>query len=100
MFDVVEDCILQIEGVTECCIVGVPKDDDKDDVPIALVVTSLKDKEFLKKNILNTLEGKFDRKFDITQIYFIEKIFKTVTGKIQRNENKNLATELYIKDLQ
>jgi acyl-coenzyme A synthetase/AMP-(fatty) acid ligase len=99
MFDAVEDKILQIETVVECCIVGVPDKSDDNDIPIALIVANSKDTNQLKGIILKRLEEKFATEYKISKIYFVEKLLRTVAGKLLRHKNRNLAIDFYKNDI-
>jgi acyl-coenzyme A synthetase/AMP-(fatty) acid ligase len=99
MFDAVEDEILQIETVVECCIVGIPDKSDDNNIPIALVVANTKDTIQLKGSILKRLEEKFATEHKISKIYFVEKLLRTVTGKLLRYKNQNLAIDFYKNDI-
>lgn len=85
-----EDAITRHPNVSECAVVSKP-DEIKGEVPVAFVI--LKDREpseEMKKEIKKTTDehiGPFARPHDI---YFVEDVPKTRSGKIMRRILKNL----------
>lgn len=97
MFDIVEDAILQMDGMLECCIVGVPSDSVDNEIPVAIVVPEKKG--MAEDEILAFLDGKFESQFTISRIFFVEHLIKTITGKIKRNDIRNLAVKMYLDEV-
>jgi acyl-coenzyme A synthetase/AMP-(fatty) acid ligase len=93
MFDIVEDAIIQIDGIIECCIVGVPEDPAGNEIPVAMVVSE--NGRLSESKILSFLKGKFDPTYKLGRVFFVPNLIKTITGKIKRNDIRDLAIKRY-----
>lgn len=91
----IEDIILNVEGVTNVCVVGIP-DPIKMELPAAVVVKKSVGPKITAEKIKDLIK---DTCSDFKQlrggVYFVDSLPMTPSGKVLRRKVKDFATELY-----
>lgn len=94
----VEDAITRHDDVVECAVSPKPHK-IKGEVPIAFVILRGEEREGLKKEIVKIVEDKIGPTARPKEIYFVEDLPKTRSGKIMRRILKKLAKNEDVGDL-
>jgi len=88
--------------ITECAVVGIP-DEIKGEVPVAFVVLKkvkiLKDTEVIKKEVINQIRKEIGPIALPKEVYLIEDLPKTRSGKLMRRILRKLFTGEELGDL-
>lgn len=77
--DLIEDCIMETEGVEDVAVVGIP-DDEKSSVPVAYVVSNLSEDDEMRERI-NEQCQKISAYSRPVEIYFVDRLPQTAIGK-------------------
>jgi acetyl-CoA synthetase len=99
-----ENAVSKHPDIIECAVVGIP-DEIKGEVPIAFAVSSLvplpagEDSENLKKEIIEQVKKEIGPIALPKEIYLVEDLPKTRSGKIMRRILKKLFTKEELGDL-
>jgi len=94
-----ENVINTSENITECAVVGIP-DEIKGEVPVAFVVLKLeKPAEEIKKEIIDLIKKEIGPIVLPKEVYLVEDLPKTRSGKIMRRIFKKLFADEELGDL-
>lgn len=91
----IEDIVMQIDGVSEACVFGIPDMMATNLVACAVVRTKdVKSSELTVRNIISYVESKMSNVYHLSGgVYFIDAIPKTGSGKVQRGKVLQLVKE-------
>jgi acetyl-CoA synthetase len=88
--------------ITECAVIGIP-DEIKGEVPVAFVASKgakpLKDMEVIKKEVIGQVRKEIGPIALPKEVYLVEDLPKTRSGKIMRRILKRLFTGEKLGDL-
>ena len=85
--------------ITECAVIGIP-DEIKGEVPIAFIITKSKKKEAeLKKEVVEQIKKEISPIALPKEVYLVEDLPKTRSGKIMRRILRKLFTGEELGDL-
>lgn len=87
----IEDVILDIEGVAEVAVVGLP-DEIWGESPTAFVVAPGASRADIERDILDHCRRHLPRHKRVRQVHFVESMPKTSSGKIKRSAVRQLCT--------
>ncbi|MCD6477737.1 MAG: acetate--CoA ligase [Candidatus Aenigmarchaeota archaeon] len=93
-----EDTITLHENVVECAVVPRP-DEIKGEAPVAFVILRGKEREGLKEDIIKLVERKISPIAKPAEIYFVDDLPKTRSGKIMRRILRNLISGKELGDI-
>ncbi len=88
----IEEIILEMEGVAEVAVVGLP-DEILGEVPIALVVPTAQATGLAAEQILRYANEGLPRHKAIRSVRLVAALEKTASGKIKRSEMRRIARE-------
>ena len=92
-----ENAINKLAEVTECAVVGIP-DEIKGQVPVVFIVSKIKRQE-LKNEIIQQIRKEIGPIALPKEVYLVEDLPKTRSGKIMRRILKRLWTQEELGDL-
>ena len=94
-----ENAVAKLEEITECAVVGKP-DEIKGQVPVVFAISKVKKKEkVLKQKIIQQIKKEIGPIALPKEIYFVEDLPKTRSGKIMRRILRKLFTKEPLGDL-